>query len=150
VNARRSSGEQLRRLFHAPSLNFFRAEARDAYFGHPHRKIRHRVDRRKPLRPLINLPKIPIERETVNGNHIHILENAFRCEGANEMFVDRRDAAKNPQQARPLRCDRPACGIRHAREQRKVGIDLGIPVRFVVRFVPDFHRFDHQLFPRAG
>ena len=67
-----------------------------------------------------------------------------RCMFCDEVGIDRRDAAEHARQRRVLgaRPRRP-----RARPSRRSvaqsGIDLEVPVRHVVRLVPEHHRFDH-------
>ena len=81
------------------------------------------------------------------------VERALCLHVGDEIRVDRRDAAENPGQARRLGRDRLAGQPAHARKPRPVRVELGVPMRLVVRLVPDHRGFDHAatpLTPRGG
>jgi hypothetical protein len=108
------------------------------------------LDILQPCRPFIDLPEIPVEREAVHRYCVDLVKNALPFEVADEVNVDRRHSAENPHQARTRGGNSFACRYRQFGESREVGIDLRIPVRFVVRLVPYLHRFDHSAAPDDG
>src|SRR5215212_5066562 len=74
---------------HAPVLNFFSAERRYADLGHPDRQGHDGLNFGELVRPLIDLPQIPVEREAVHGDDINMVENALCLHVLNEGWVDR-------------------------------------------------------------
>src|SRR4051794_341714 len=68
VNARSLAAEQLRAASHTELLNFFCPEARDAHFRNPHRKVGCLSNFVQFCGPLLDLPMVPVERETVHGH----------------------------------------------------------------------------------
>ena len=112
---------------------------------------RHRRDLFELVRPLVDHPVVPVEREAVHRDRVQIIERALGREAADELGVDRRNAAEHARQARRFGGDRLAGEPRHAREARPAGIGFEVPVRLVVRLVPDHRRFDQRVSPlRAG
>src|ERR1044071_8885707 len=75
MNSRRPADEQLRRPAQAELLHFFGAKARDPHFGHPQRQVADSGNFLEPLGPLVNLPMIPVERESMQGDHVEAVEN---------------------------------------------------------------------------
>jgi hypothetical protein len=86
----------------------------------------------------------------VHRDRIELIEQALSNHIRHEIRVDRRDAAKHARQARRLRTDRLARESAHTGKTRPVRVKLGIPMRFVVGFVPDHGGFDHAATSPTG
>ncbi len=83
----------------------------------------------------------------MHGDHVHVVERPSRLQPLHEGRIDRRHAAKHTHEAGILGGDGLAGQAGHAREDIPLGIQFGVPVRLVVRLVPDLHRLDHDLPP---
>src|SRR5690606_26829472 len=70
-------------------------------------------------------------------------EDALRSEVLDEVRVDRRDPAEHAGEGRAFGGHGRGRDLHHFRVDPPVRIDLEIPVRLVVRLVPELHRFDH-------
>src|SRR5690606_5267133 len=116
VDARRTPDEQLRRALDPPGLHFLSAETRHADFRDPYRALRERLDLTQALRPCIDLPEIPVEREAVHGEHIDVRESSLAIEQPQELRIDRRDSAEHHGQAGVLGVDGLPGEPRHTAE----------------------------------
>src|SRR4051812_31470054 len=94
MNPRRSAPEELYGPLQSPVLNFFRAKRRHPDLGHPHRNINHGFDFGDLVRPLLDLPEIPIERKTMHRDGIEMLEHAIRLHAVHESRIDRGHATE--------------------------------------------------------
>src|SRR4051812_22553256 len=70
MNAGSATDEQLGHALQRKLLYFFRAEARGADLCNPNWQIRDAANFCQLLRPIVDLPMIPIKGETVNCNHV--------------------------------------------------------------------------------
>jgi hypothetical protein len=87
----------------------------------------------------------------VDGDHFEVIEHAIAFEALDEEGVDRRDAAEHALDGRIDGMDRLGRFGQGRRQHRPVGVDLRVPMRFVVGLVPDHGCFDHSAaFPFAG
>src|SRR5438105_14253800 len=93
-----SPDEQLGGAAQTELLYFLGPESRYAHFGHPHRKIGHLLDLADLVGPFMDSPMIPVERETVYGDHIHVIEHALHFYIPNKDRIHGGDAAQNAQQ----------------------------------------------------
>src|SRR3954469_3250655 len=90
--------EQFCRAANAPVLNFFGAERGYADFCHPNRQRHERLNLGDLVRPLVDLPQIPVKRKAMHGDDVDMFENTLRLHVFYERRVDRRDAAEHPRQ----------------------------------------------------
>src|SRR3982751_6226424 len=70
------ASEEICRPLQSPGLHFFRSKGRYSDFGNPHWNINHCFDFGDLVRPLLDLPEIPIEWKAMHGNGIDMLEHA--------------------------------------------------------------------------
>src|SRR5690606_918097 len=78
------------------------------------------------------------------------VQHALARQVQEEAGVDRRDAAEHPGEAGPLRGDRRRRGADHRRVDGPVLVDVEIPVREVVRLVPELDGLDHARPPASA
>ena len=154
-NARHPADQQLGGAVDAEDLHFFRSERSHTHLGHPDRlALRNGLDLGDLGRPLVDLPQVPVQREAMHRQRVDRRKDAMRLDLAHPVRIDGRHAAENARDVRIHRGDGVA-GADHAiGEQGPFGIEGEIPVRLVVRLVPEHGGFDHGLFfpagPRAG
>jgi hypothetical protein len=86
----------------------------------------------------------------MHGDCIEIVEHAAALHVAHEGRINRRDAAEHDWQCGPRTADRFAGSNGQVREHRPIRIDQEIPMRLVVRLVPDLGSLDHGLVLRQG
>lgn len=83
----------------------------------------------------------------MQGDGIEVIEHAVVFHTADEERVDWRYSAEYLRQFRILGCDGVGGDNCHLRKQAPFRIDFRIPMRFVVRLVPDHCSFDHLTSP---
>ena len=69
--------QQLGRAPSAELLHLLGAEGGDADLGHPDRQVGDRLDLVQLVRPLVDLPVVPVEREAVHRDHVDVVEHAL-------------------------------------------------------------------------
>ena len=120
------------------------SEVGDAAFGDPDRPVRHYgADVLEPLRPFVDRPQVPVEREAVHGYGIDGVHRPVLDHQPHEVGIDRRHAAQHAGEPRALGGDGKARLTRHLAEHRPARVKLEVPVRLVVGLVPDHHGIDH-------
>ena len=77
MDALHAPGEQLRRALEAELLHLLGAERRDAHFRHPEGQLGDGADLVQLVRPLVDLPVVPVEREAVHRDDVHVIEHAL-------------------------------------------------------------------------
>ena len=80
----------------------------------------------------------------MNRARVHAREDALVAHVDDEVWIDWRDAAEDAREAGALAGDRVPRHADHRRVHAPILVDLEIPMRFVVRLVPQLHRFDHE------
>ena len=151
VDVRHPPEQQLRGAFEAEDLHLVRPEAADADLGRPDRLVgHHRFDLGDLVGPGMDRPEVPVEWEAVDGDHVDRVQRAVAAHLLHPRRVDRRHAAQHPRHLRVDRGNRPAGADHRVGIDRPIGIEIGVPVRLVVGFVPDHRRFDHGRTPFAG
>ena len=96
------------------------------------------------------MPPVPIEREAVDGDNVYGITDAPPKEVADEQRVDRRNTTQHARQARRHTRQTLAGQADHFREQGPLRVLVAVPVRQVVRFVPQHHRLDHEVAARGS
>jgi hypothetical protein len=143
VNAGGPADQQLGGTLQTEFLDLLGSKTRCPNLGNPYRKTAGEGDLGELRRPLVDHPKIPVEREPVYCHDIESLQRALAGEVGDEQRIDRRNTAQYTRQTRHLCRNRVAGQKRHSGEAFPVGIELEIPMRFVVRLVPQHYSFDH-------
>src|SRR5438105_12594257 len=95
MNPRCSSDKQFSRSTQTKLLHFFRTEGGDADLRHPNRQVGNGTDFIETARPFLNHPIVPIEWKTMHGHGIELVEDAEVLDTADEMRINRRNAAEN-------------------------------------------------------
>src|SRR5205085_11860950 len=95
------------------------------------------------FRPLMDVPMVPIKGEAVHCDHVDGVQHSIRTEQGYKVGIDGRDATQGNTQRRIFTTDRRSCSHHHLSEDLPVGIELEVPVRQVVRLVPEHYRFYH-------
>ena len=151
MHTRRAIEDEIHRLSQSEELHFFRAERRHADFTDPDRELRDLADLLQFVGPFVNLPVIPVEWKSVHGHDVDLLEHTLSLHAANESRVDRRDPAEDARERGVDAADRVGGAARHVRKNHPLRIELEIPMREIVRFVPKHHRFNrHQYTSSSG
>src|SRR5215203_4998959 len=112
VNARGAADEKLSGAVQSPALHLLCAETRNANLRYPHRQICNGLDFRKLCRPFVDLPKIPVKRKSMHGDHIDVLQDTLACHVENETWIYWRNAAEHARQTGIFHLDRLPCGNR--------------------------------------
>jgi hypothetical protein len=94
-------------------------------------------------RPLVDVPVVPVEREAVHGHHVDEVDEAVAADEVEPPRVDRRHAPEHDRQAGRERPDAPRRAAGHGAELLPPGSTWKVPVRLVVRLVPELDGFDH-------
>ena len=144
-DARHAAEQQLGGAAQAEHLHLLRPEGADADFGHPDGLVRHRLDLGDLGRPFVDRPQVPVEREAVHRDDIHRVQRAVPFHAAHPGRIDGRHAAQHAGDRRIDRVDRIAGTRDRIGEDRPVGIEFRVPMRLVVRLVPDHRGFDHRV-----
>ena len=96
-------------------------------------------------RPLVDLPEVPVERKSVHGDGVDMVEHTMVLHLLHERRIDRRDAAKHLGRCAALSAAiASAASDRHCGEPLPVRVELRVPMRLVVGLVPDHRRLDHR------
>src|SRR5690606_15364265 len=92
--------QQLLRTTQAEQLYLIGAERGYAYFGHPDRLGRDCLYLANPIRPLVQPPVVPVQREAVNGHDVHVVEYTVRIQPPEEVRIDGRHSPENDRNSR--------------------------------------------------
>ena len=144
VDARGAADQQLGGALQAPFLNLLGAERGDAYFAYPDGHFRTGLDAGELVRPFVQQPVVPVQREAVHGNRVQLFHHALRLQHAQEVRVYRRHAAEHAGQAWRFGGDCGAGEFGHCGKGRPARVVLEVPVTLVVRLVPDHRGLDHR------
>src|SRR5215217_853091 len=128
-------------------LNLLRAKGRDPNFGDPDRKVGDLVNLAELVGPLVNGPVVPVQREPVYRDYIELVEHAEPAQCLNEVGIDRRDSPQNASQTGIFAAYGGRCGLHQIGVYPPAGIELEIPMRHVVGFIPQLDRLDHAVAP---
>ncbi len=137
--------QQFRRALQTEDLDFIRPERRYADFRHPDGQRGHRPDFIQFLRPIVDLPMVPIQREAMHRHAVQMVEQAIALQQGNELRINGRDSAQDQGQRRAQFPDANGGHSRHLGELLPVRVHLEVPMRQVVRLVPQLDCFDHRL-----
>src|SRR5438270_6466800 len=143
VHALNHRQKQLRGALQTEDLNLFSAERRNAGFRHPNWFASDRADFLDLLRPIMDLPVVPIQREAVHGDNIDRVKDSIRTQELNEMRINGRDAAQDQRQLRIFAVDRLGRGDDHLSKHLPIRVQLEIPMGEIVWFIPKHHCFNH-------
>src|SRR4051812_26149366 len=102
MNAWHESLEQFCCAGETPRLHLVGAKGRDAHFADPDGQGGHRADFIDLFWPFVDLPQVPVERESVNGDDVHLFEHAQILQAHDERWIDGRDAAEHARKCRVL------------------------------------------------
>ena len=91
----------------------------------------------------MNAPVVPVQREAVNCNHVNVIHDAVAAEQLHKIGIDGREAAERDLQLGIDPANLTGRRHDHSGEHLPVWIDFEVPVRKVVRLIPQHHRFDH-------
>src|SRR5690242_8674343 len=100
MDPRRTSDQEICGALKSPRLNFVGAERGYADLGHPDRHGYPLLNFGDLLRPLLDLPQIPVQRETMHRDRIDVIEHTARFHVLHEAWIDRRDAAEHTRKRR--------------------------------------------------
>lgn len=98
----------------------------------------------------MDLPEVPVEWETMGRNGVDVVEHALRFHKSEEVRINRRNSAEHAREPGIDLPDRSRGQLCHMGKAAPVRIDLRIPMRLVVRLVPDHGGFDHEYLRIAG
>src|ERR1051325_2406253 len=144
MDSRNATNKQFRCSTQTKFLNFFRAEAAYTNFGNPYRQISDSLNLTDSIRPFVDRPVIPIQRETMESDHFEVIEYAEALHARNEFGIDWRNPAEDPRHVWIHFCNRICRRDRHVRKHSPFRVNFEIPVGFVVGFIPNHHCFNHS------
>src|SRR6185437_1224460 len=136
--------QQIRSPPHPEGLHLFGAERRSSNLQHPHRLARHCARLRHPLRPLVDLPVVPVQRKPMHAGYIDMLNNPEAHHHPQKVAIARRNSAKHDGQLRVHLAYRMRSQLHHVGEPLPARIKMKIPVRKIIRLVPKHDGFDHS------
>src|SRR2546423_8546887 len=116
MNTRGLADQEFRCAMQAEFLDFLGAERRYTCFGDPDGKMRYTADLAELFGPVVDHPMVPVERKTMHGENVQVLEYALRFHIEHEVGIDRRDCAADARQAGPFRRTRAGRGLGHLRD----------------------------------
>jgi hypothetical protein len=125
-------------------LDFIRPEGRNTHLRHPDRQMGDCPDLVKLLGPIIDLPMVPIQRETMHRHAIQVIQQMIALQQRDKIGINGRDPAEDQWQLRAQFPDGESGHLRHCRKFFPAGIHLEVPMRQVVRLVPQLDCFDHR------
>ena len=141
--------QQLFRSLQAKHLHFVGTKRRDADLRHPDRQVRHCANFVQLFGPVIDLPMVPVERETMHRDGVEMVEQPIVFQQRDEDGINRRNAAQYQRQVRRLPPNRRCPEPYHFRKLAPLGIHREVPVGEIVGLVPEFDGFDHGRIPRC-
>ncbi len=136
--------EQFGGALQTKDLDLVRAKGGDADLGDPDGEVGYGADFGELFGPVINLPVVPIERETMNGDCIEVFEQAVALEELDESGINGRYPAEHHGQLWADLSNGDGGETSHFGKLFPAGVLMEIPMRQVVRFVPEFDCFDHE------
>ena len=83
----------------------------------------------------------------MDGDGVHPIEDAEILHARHKCRIDWRDAPEDLGDVRVHLRDRVRRQHCHFGISTPIGIELGVPMRLVVRFVPDHRSFNHEVTP---
>src|SRR5438874_11856333 len=102
------------------------------------------MDLCETLRPFVQHPVIPIERETMHGNRLKQLQHTEILHPLDKSGIDRRNAAEHARQGGIDFGHGFSSDSGHLSEAPPFWIKLEIPMRFVIGLVPKHDGFNHN------
>ena len=149
-NAVDAAKQEFRRASQPKHLNFIGAKSRDAYFRYPDRQIGYCADFIELFWPIVKLPMIPVEGKPVDTDRVEVFEQIVAFEQGDERGINRGNSPEDQRQVRAILPYGHCRQTHHFRELAPLRVHVKIPVRQVVRFVPELDCFDHDLVFRCG
>ena len=83
----------------------------------------------------------------MDRDHVNKIEHAMAAQQLHEIGIDRGKSAQDDGQFWINPANLARRGNRHARKNLPVRIGLKIPMRKIVRFIPQHHCFNHSCLP---
>src|SRR3954447_26500546 len=128
-------------------LNLLCTKSGDSNLRDPDREVGHLVNLAELVGPLVNGPVVPVQRKPVDRDHVQLSEHAESIQCLDEIGIDRGDAPEHPSQTGIFAARCGGGSLHQVRIYPPTGIELEIPMRHVVRFVPQLDCFDHAVAP---
>ena len=137
--------QQFRGFLQTKELYFLGAERGSPRFAHPDRLAAYDgANLLQLLRPFGDVPMIPIERKAMDSDNIHRLQHAVSGEQFNKSRVNGRNAAENNLDVRIRLSDCLRSGMNEGSKLLPLRVQVEVPVRQIIRLVPQHHGFNHQ------
>src|SRR6185312_9661417 len=95
----------------------------------------------------IDLPVIPIQRKSMNADGVNAIHHAIGPHEAQKITIAGGNASEDNGNLRVDAADRGGSQLDHFTEPLPFGIELEVPMRKVVWFVPQHKCFEHGLSP---